>query len=136
MKYTTLHDIRARVTARWSHPRCKFQRGDYAQVLTDVLANEFVAADGKTIKSHHSYVSKRKQSRAGKVGRVIAVSCLKDGRIRSNDFRFSGGGVTRMFTRYYIQFSDGEIMGFESHHLRHAVNHGRSEQDRRRIFKN
>lgn len=136
MTYKNLHDIRARVTARWNHPRCKFQRGDYAQVSTDVLANEFVAVDGKTIKSHGSYVSRKKQQRAGKVGQVIAVSCLANGKIRSNDFRYSNGGVTRMFTRYYVQFRDGEILGYESHHLRHAVNHGRSAADKARIFKN
>lgn len=133
MIYKNLHDIKARVTARWKHPRCKFQRGDFAQVSTDVLASEFVAVDGKTIKSHDSYVSRKKQQRAGKVGQVLAVSCLPDGRIRSNDYR--GGTSTRMFTRYYIQFNDGEILGYESHHLNHAVNHGRSAADKERIFK-
>lgn len=115
---TTLHDIRARVTARWTHPRCKFQRGTFAEVDAQVLPRQYVRPDGK-IASGSSYVSKYKQQRAGQVGEVIAVSCLKDGRIRSNDYgRY--GQPTRMFTRYYIQFSDGEILGYESHHLKPA----------------
>jgi hypothetical protein len=117
-KVTTLHDIKARVTARWSHPRCKFQRGAFAEVDAQVLPRQYVRQDGK-IAPGSSYVSKHKQRRAGQVGEVVAVSCLKDGRIRSNDWgRY--GQPTRMFTRYYIQFSDGEILGYESHHLKPA----------------
>ena len=117
-KVTTLHDIKARVTARWKHPRCKFQRGEFAEVDAQVLPRQYVRQDGK-IAPGSSYVSKYKQRRAGQVGEVVAVSCLKDGRIRSNDWgRY--GQPTRMFTRYYIQFSDGEILGYESHHLKKA----------------
>lgn len=122
-KYTTLHDIKARVTARWKHARCKFQRGDYAEVSTDVLPREFVAVNG-TIKTQSSYVSRKKQTRAKQVGQVVAVSCLADGRIRSNDWG-RNGQPTRMFTRYYIQFKDGEILGYESHHLHAAINHSK-----------
>jgi hypothetical protein len=118
-KVTKLHDIRARVTARWKHPRCKFKRGDFAEVSAQVLPRQYVRQDGK-IAPGSSYVSKYKQRRAGQVGEVLAVSCLANGKIRSNDFRYSNGGVTRMFTRYYIQFSDGEILGYESHHLKPA----------------
>ena len=118
-KVTKLHDIKARVTARWKHPRCKFQRGQFAEVDAQVLPREYVRQDG-TIAPGSSYVSKYKQRRAGQVGEVVAVSCLANGKIRSNDFRYSNGGVTRMFTRYYIQFSDGEILGYESHHLKPA----------------
>jgi len=122
MAYKNLHDIKARVTARWSHPKCKFKRNDYAQVNTDVLAGEFVAVNGD-IKSHSSYVSRVKQARAKQVGKVIAVTCLPSGRIRSNWHR--GNEPTRMFTRYYVQFKDGEILGYESHHLDHAANHSK-----------
>lgn len=107
--YTTLHDIQARVTARWKHPRCKFQRGDTAQVNTLVLPTRF---QGRT-RPH--YTSGPQQRRVGRAGEVVAVSCLPDGRIRSNTYR--NGQVTRMFTRYYVRFSDGVIQGFESHHL-------------------
>lgn len=117
MKYKTLHDIRARVTARWKHPNCKFQRGTHAEVCAQVLPQQWVDFDGN-IRTGHSYVSRKKQARVAQVGEVVAVSCLPDGRIRSNTYR--QGQSTRMFTRYYIQFRDGEILGFESHHLRAA----------------
>ena len=118
MTYKNLHDIKARVTARWNHPKCKFQRGDYAEVSSQVLPRQYVKMDGG-IGDGYSYVSRTKQSRVGQVGRVIAVSCLPNGRIRSNDYG-RNGQPTRMFTRYYIQFSDGEILGYESHHLKPA----------------
>lgn len=117
MTYKTLHDIKARVTARWKHPNCKFQRGDFAEVTTQVLPRQYVRHDG-TISPGSSYVSGKKQRRVAQVGKVIAVSCLPDGRIRSNNWR--QGQSVRMFTRYYVQFVDGEIMGFDSHHLQSA----------------
>lgn len=117
MKYTNLHDIKARVTARWKHPNCKFQQGDYAEVSAQVLPRQYVKMDGG-IGDGHSYVSQKKQRRVGQIGRVRAVSCLPDGRIRSNTYRH--GQNTRMFTRYYIQFKDGEILGYDSHHLKLA----------------
>ena len=119
MTYKNLHDIQAHVTSDWNHPKCKFQPGDYAEVSAQVLPRQYIKMDGG-IADGHSYVSKKKQSRVAQVGRVVAVSCLSNGRIRSNDFRYSNGGVTRMFTRYYIQFRDGEILGYESHHLKRA----------------
>lgn len=119
MSYKNLHDIKARVTARWKHSNCKFQRGDYAEVSAQVLPREYVKMDGG-IANGHSYVSKVKQRRVGRIGKVVAVSCLPCGRIRSN-FGASGyNGPSRMYTRYYIQFKDGVIMGFDSHHLKKA----------------
>ena len=115
MTYKTLHDIRARVTARWKHKNCKFQRGDYAEVSAQVLPREYVKMDGG-IGEGHSYVSKKKQQRVSQVGRVVAVSCLRDGRIRNNRWD-QGHTPSRMYTRYYIQFRDGEILGYDSHHL-------------------
>ena len=119
MTYKTLHDIKARVTARWNHKNCKFQRGDYAEVSAQVLPREYVKMDGG-IADGHSYVSKVKQRRVGRIGKVVAVSCLENGRIRSNDTTYRTGGPTRMYIRYYIQFKDGVIMGFDSHHLKKA----------------
>lgn len=118
-KITKLHDIRARVTARWRHKNCKFQRGDYAEVTAQVLPRQYVKMSGG-IGDGHSYVSRHKQSRVGQIGRVVAVSCLPDGRIRSNFASVSRGGTSRMYTRYYIQFRDGEILGYDSHHLKPA----------------
>lgn len=117
--YKTLHDIKARVTARWNHPNCKFQRGDYAEVSANVLPRDYVKMDGG-IGRGHSYVSQVKQRRVGRVGRVIAVSCLKNGLIRSRSNHYTQGLPSRMYTRYYVQFRDGIIMGFDSHHLNQA----------------
>ena len=116
MIYKTLHDIQARVTARWRHKNCKFQRGDYAEVSTQVLPREYVKMDGG-IGDGHSWVSKKKQRRVGQIGQVIAVSCLENGHIRSQADHYQHGLPSRMYTRYYIQFRDGEILGYDSHHL-------------------
>ena len=117
MTYKTIQQIRAHVTTDWSHSNCKFQPGDYAEVTAQVLPRQYVKMDGG-IGDGHSYVSKKKQTRVGQIGRVMAVSCLPDGRIRSNTYRNHQN--TRMFTRYYIQFKDGEILGYDSHHLNTA----------------
>lgn len=119
MTYKTLHDIRARVTARWKHKNCKFQRGDYAEVSAQVLPRQYVKMDGG-IGDGHTHVSRKKQRRVGQIGRVIAVSCLPNGRIRSDLASAMRGGTSRMYTRYYIQFKDGEILGYDSHHLKRA----------------
>ena len=117
--YKTLHDIKARVTARWKHPNCKFQRGDFAEVNANVIPREWVGHDG-VIHPGRSYVSNVKQRRVGRVGRVIAVSCLKNGLIRSGTDHYKHGLPSRMYTRYYIRFKDGVIQGFDSHHLNRA----------------
>ena len=111
--YRHLHDIRANVTARWNHKNCKFQRGDYAEVTSQVLPRQYVKMDGG-IGDGHSHVSQIKQRRVGQVGRVIAVSCINDG---SRRIRGDGRRHFRQFTRYYVQFKDGVIHGFDSHHL-------------------
>lgn len=117
MTYTKLNHIKAHVTSQWKHPNCKFQPGDYAEVTAQVLPRQYVKMDGG-IGDGHSYVSRKKQHRVAQIGRVMAVSCLPDGRIRSNTYR--NHQSTRMFTRYYIQFRDGEILGYDSHHLKSA----------------
>jgi hypothetical protein len=117
MTYKTTQQIRAHVRTDWSHSNCKFQPGDYAEVTAQVLPRQYVKMDGG-IGDGHSYVSKKKQTRVAQIGRVRAVSCLPDGRIRSNRYKYPHN--TRMFTRYYIQFNDGEILGYDSHHLRPA----------------
>lgn len=116
MSYKNLHDIKATVTARWNHHRCKFQRGDHAEVSAQVLPRQYVKMDGG-IGDGHSYVSHKKQARVGQIGVVVAVSCINDGTRR---IRGDGRHHSRMYTRYYIQFRDGEIMGYDSHHLRRA----------------
>jgi len=116
--YKELHDIKAVVTARWKHKNCKFQRHDHAEVSPQVLPREWVGQDGK-IRTGSSYVSQVKQRRVGRVGKVLAVSCNALGKIRSNRGHASRV-AERQYTRYYIQFSDGVIMGYDSHHLKPA----------------
>lgn len=114
--YRNIQDIKACVTARWKHKNCKFQRGDHAEVSAQVLPRDWVH-EGRVVPGR-SYVSQRKQRRVGRVGEVVAVSCINDGtrRIRSSGYDMP----SRMHTRYYIQFRDGVIMGFDSHHLNKA----------------
>ena len=114
--YKTLGHIRANVTARWSHANCKFQRGDLAEVSVNVLPRDYVKMDGG-VGHGHSHVSQIKQRRVGRVARVIAVSCINDGTRR---IRGDGVNHSRMYTRYYVRFSDGVIMGYDSHHLNRA----------------
>ena len=115
--YRSVDDIKACVTTSWKHHRCKFQPGVHAQVNAHVIPVEWVTPDGR-IHTSRSHVSQKKQRRVGRVGRVVAVSCLNDGTRR---IRGTGApGKSRMFTRYYIQFADGVIMGYDSHHLNPA----------------
>lgn len=116
MSYKTVNDIRANVTTCWNHHNCKFQRGDHAEVSAQVLPRDYLKMDGG-IGEGHSHVSLRKQHRVGRVGQVVAVSCIDDG-----TRRIRGDGVTRsrMYTRYYVRFTDGTIMGYDSHHLKPA----------------
>lgn len=113
--YTDTEQIKATVKTDWSHKNCKFQPGDRVEVSAQVLPRDWVGTDG-TIKAGRSYVSRRKQRRVGRVGEVVAVSCLPNGRIRGDGYP----GTSRMYTKYYIQFGDGVIMGYDSHHLNRA----------------
>ena len=115
--YKTIEDIKARVKTDWSHRNHKFQPKDAVEVSANVLPRDWVGTDGQ-IKNGHSYVSAVKQRRVGRVGRVVAVTCLKDGKTRSSSTTWSW--PSRMYTRYYVQFRDGVIMGFDSHHLKTA----------------
>ena len=117
--YRSPQDIKATVKTDWTHHNCKFQPGAHAEVSAQVLPREWVSREG-TIRAGRSHVSRRKQQRVAQVGEVVAVSCLPNGRIRSNDLSYRNGGATRMYTRYYIRFRDGQIMGYDSHHLKPA----------------
>ncbi len=111
--YNNIDQIKANVKTVWYHPNCKFQRGDRVVVNRHVLPSKWVGLDGET-KVGTSHVSAVKQRRVQRVGHVVAVSCTPDGRIRGKALH---GWTNRMFTRYYVQFADGLIGGFESHHL-------------------
>ena len=104
--YTTIDEIKANVKTIWYHPNCKFLRGDRVVVNQQVIRQP-----------GNSYVSKMQQRRVGREGHVVAVSCTPDGRIRGQAL---DGWCNRMYTRYYVQFADGIIFGFHSHHLNAA----------------
>jgi len=116
--YTQVSHIQATVKSDWSHHNHKFQMNEHVEVSHRVKPRQWVASDG-SIKTPRGYVSVKKQQRAGHVGRVVAVSCTSSGRVRSNWH----GHTSRMYTKYYVQFEDQEILGYDSHHLTSAVSH-------------
>jgi hypothetical protein len=101
----SITDIKANVKFKWDHHNCKFAPGDR------VTVNKHGGLD---------YNSKKIKDRVSLPGNVLAVSCGGDGNIRTR-IRFCPQGRrtlnNRMFTRYFVQFDDGEIIGIHSHHL-------------------
>mgnify|MGYP003679098291 CR=1 FL=1 len=119
MTYTDISQIKAHVKTDWSHGNHKFKPGSHVEVSVQVLPREWVGSDGE-IRSGRSYVSQVKQHRVGRVGKVVAVSCTKSGRVRG--CYMQDGNPSRMYTRYYVQFLDGAIYGFDSHFLKPTFN--------------
>ena len=115
--FTKITDIKARIKTDWSHGNHKFKPGDFVQVVNWIMSNDRLI-NGKILEGH-SYESKVKQSKTGKIGKVIGVTCLPSGAVRSNNYR--SGEVSRMYTRYYVQFKNQQILGFHSHHLNSPV---------------
>ena len=87
--------IRALVKYDWDHANHKFKPGDR------VVVNE----DGAL-----KYNANTIKSRVGSKGNVLAVSVYD---ARSQHVRHP----KRMYTRYYVQFDDGAIIGILSQHL-------------------
>jgi hypothetical protein len=88
-------DIKAKILTSWSretHKNCKFEPGDKAKV-----------AWGATDKQ---------DARTGQTGKVYAVTCANDGKIRGHNTSYG-----RAYTRYYVDFGCNQIQYFESHHL-------------------
>ena len=94
-KYMTKKDIKAKTITNWNHFNCKFLPNDKVMV-------------SKTISKSGHYESKRLQSFAGQVGRVFAASTPDGERMRA---------FNRQWTRYYVEFSNGEVGGFDSLNL-------------------
>jgi len=92
MKSFTKKDIKAKTITDWNHFNCKFLPGDYVMV-------------SKTISKSGHYESKRLQSFAAHVGRVFAASTPDGKRMR---------GWNRQWTKYYVEFDNGEVGGFDS----------------------
>jgi len=117
--YKNVEDIKARVKTDWSHGNHKFKPGAFVEVSNHVIPRGWVTAAGD-LHEGTSYVSQRKQRRVGRVGEVVAVSCTPSGKVRG---RAEGGFCERMYTRYYVQFRDNVILGYDSHHLNNARNY-------------
>lgn len=94
-----MKQIKANVVYDWNHPNHKFFPGEKVRV-SYVLDTE----------------SKVLQSRIGQRGTVIARSSTSSGTARGGVDSIFG----RMFTRYYVQFDDGEINGYHSHYIEKA----------------
>ena len=92
------HEIKAKVMWYWDNPQCKFQPGDYAKVKVG-------------------------GPRHGQIGIVKAVTCTRipDGNggflIRAVWRDPRNDRCSRMFTKYYLVFEDGEYESFHSHYL-------------------
>lgn len=89
----TKSDIKAKVLTDWNHHNCKFYPGQLVTV-------KGVVAD---------WESNRLQSFAGEQGRVFAASTQDGKRMRN--------GTSRQWTRYYVEFSNGQVGGFDSLNL-------------------
>ena len=113
MTYTSLKQVKANVTTKWSHPNCKFMRGDRVTVNNNVLPGLWTGTDGAP-RIKESYWSEPIMNKAGSEGHVVAASCTPDGRMRG---KAPGGFCERMYTRYYVQFADRSIYGIHSHAL-------------------
>jgi hypothetical protein len=111
--YTSVYDIKAKVKLDWNHKNHKFYPGSYVEVNRQIAPRDWITSGGK-IMPGHSYESKIKRDRVGRVGRVVAVTCTPNGKTRG---KAENGMCERMFTRYYVQFPDGIVLGFHSHHL-------------------
>ena len=112
--YKNVEEIKANVKTEWTHGRHKFKPQSYAEVSGRVCPREWVGTDG-VVRQGRGYVSQVMQRRVGQVGRVVAVSCGIGGKVRGPSLT---GFCDRMYTKYYLQFRDGSIFGYHSHHLK------------------
>jgi len=99
-------DIKAVVTYSWSHPRSKFFPGHRVKVDMG-LSNYY------TLKNAARTYGKAYAGDHGREGVVIAASCGPDGRLRSRKTTWYG----RCYTRYYVEFGNGDVRGYHSNHL-------------------
>jgi len=109
----SIEDIKAVVKYKWDHHKHKFLPGDRARVNHTVLDLKWTDQKGNA-RVGKSYHSRPIVEHAGQEGNVLAVSCTPDGKTRG---RPANGYTERQFTRYYVQFNDGNIIGIHSHCL-------------------
>ena len=104
-------EIKANVKYDWNHPNCKFEPGE--SVLVNIGYE--IKKAGRAIRcgARPDY-SRQYYKYSGQRGKVVAVSCAKDGNIRG---RSVTGFFNRQYTRYYVEFVNGQCVGYHSHHL-------------------
>jgi len=108
------NEIKANVITEWSHPNCKFRPGQKVRVTIPRFTLESSGTYSR------NYINANDQE-----GTIIAASATKDGLMRGINYRSVRllGGETalwstdRQYTRYYVEFSDGDVIGIHSHHL-------------------
>jgi hypothetical protein len=101
------NNIKAVITEDWNRKRnynCKFIAGDTVKVSI----GNYTYKDGTT--TYPSYYTKYD----GMSGKVFAATCGPDGLLRSRKTTWYG----RCYTKYYIEFENGDVYGFHSHHLK------------------
>lgn len=105
-------EIKASVKWDWDHPNCKFLPGD--EVIVDVN-HEVTSAAMRLLRGSADLgpYSRPYLKYNNHTGKVIAVSCTPDGKIRG----IPANGYARQFTRYYVEFPNGDVIGYHSHHL-------------------
>ena len=98
------NNIKAVITTNWSRERntnCKFVPGDNVQVVFSFKSD---------FKVYPAYYTKY----SGMTGKVFGATCGPDGMLRSTKTTWYG----RQYTKYYIEFENGDVYGFHSHHLK------------------
>jgi|14_taG_2_1085336.scaffolds.fasta_scaffold13677_3 hypothetical protein len=118
-------DIKAQVKYFWNHPNCKFQPGEEVTVNVNHEIrniNRVYKYGTSTEKTGASNYSRPYINGNGKSGKVIAVTCTDDGKIRGMS---KSGWYPRCYTRYYVEFPNGDVVGYHSHHL---MNHEETER--------
>lgn len=92
-KSFTKKDITAKILTDWNHFNCKFHPQERVMVKNSMPYWE----------------SQRLQSFAGQVGTVFAATTQDGKRMRN--------GSSRQSTRYYVEFDNGQVGGFDSSSL-------------------
>lgn len=98
--------ITAVITEDWDRIRnknCKFLPGDMVRV-------DIPNFDGKA--AYPIYPDNYTKYN-GLTGKVFAATCGPDGLLRSKKTTWYG----RCYTKYYVEFENGDVYGLHSHHL-------------------
>lgn len=99
-KTGAIKDVKAVHKTSWDKKnRTKFAPGDLVRVSKHIFPG--------------TGESERTTARRGQIGIIMGVTCTSDGSIRGR----SSGYCDRMYTRYFVAFNDGKVLGLHSHNL-------------------